>query len=746
MSATVARFAGRLRPPDLGEGLSTDLLLVVLAWVTAGTVAGSHWVRGSEALVGVALAGVLSGIVLARLAPRATTFWLASEVGMIAVMFVATARHTSAPASDFVAWVVSLRHDISLALLVSMVAAAWLSTAWTAYWTLRRGQVPVALAPLATVMVVEVIDDPGLKAITYRVVVWMALAGLLLMRHTVARLGNRWGADRAPEVSSGVGVQGGWALVLILVAAFFVIPPLSTEDLSAQYFSGSSPSGGGAGDRPGAQGRGGNSLFSRTGYSERVEPGGTLVRSLSPVMEVTTDLTVPVYWRGIDLYSVRNGSWESSSSAILTVAAAPNQTVATDSYQARQAVHATIKVLGVPQNTIFWPGEPVRTAVGSQVRGLPANNGGQGVDVASVDGAYARNPLPPGVTYSVEASYSAATETQLRAAGTAYPAVVRTLTGSQGARPGAGNIDPRVQGLARQVAAAQSNPYDKVKAIETYLRTNLRYSLEVKSPPPDQDPILYFLFGSRVGYCEYFASSMGEMVRSLGIPVRVVDGYGPGSTQAVQLGPGRHEAEVPGGAKLIRASDAHTWVEVFFPNYGWIPFEPTPDPLYPALDRSSFDTAPEAVPAPVPLPGPIKTNPGTSVPRPSAELVPGLVLAALALLVLAFVLLFGAIVARGPARLRNPETAWRRLGWLAARRGQPRRPSDTPVEFTGRLARAVPSLGRAITELGQAYSQWCYRREGVADLQSRIADDAWRTVRRAMIRELVWPHQGRRPA
>jgi hypothetical protein len=102
-------------------------------------------------------------------------------------------------------------------------------------------------------------------------------------------------------------------------------------------------------------------------------------------------------------------------------------------------------------------------------------------------------------------------------------------------------------------------------------------------------------------------------------------------------------------------------------------------------------------------------------------------------------------VARGPARLRNPETAWRRLGWLAARRGQPRRPSDTPVEFTGRLARAVPSLGRAITELGQAYSQWCYRRDGVADLQSRIADDAWRTVRRAMIRELVWPGQGRRP-
>ena len=744
MTASVARLAQRLRLPDLGEGLTTDLLLVLLAWVTAGTIAGSHWVRGSEALVGVALAGVLCGIVLARLAPRATTFWLATEVGMIAVMFVATARHSSATGSDFSGWVVALDHDIGLALLVAMVAATWLGAAWAAYWTLRRGQVPVALAPMATAIVVEVIDDPGLKAITYRVVVWMALAGLLLMRHTVARLGNRWGADRAPEVSSGVGIQGGWALALILVAAFFVIPPLTTEDLSAQYFSGTSPTGPGPGDRPGRPGHVGDSLFAQTGYSERVEPGGTLVRSLSPVMEVTTDSALPVYWRGIDLYFVRNGSWVPSSSLALTVAAAPNQTMAVDPYRARQAVHATIKVLGLPQSTIFWPGEPVRAAVGSQVRGLPANNGGQGVDVASVDGAYARNPLAPGSTYAVDASYSAASEEQLRSAGTAYPPVVRILTGSQPGRPGAGNIDARVASLAQQVAGSQPNPYDKVKAIETYLRSNLRYSLEVKSPPADQDPILYFLFGSRVGYCEYFASSMGEMVRSLGIPVRLVDGYGPGTTQTVQLGPGRHETELPGGPKLVRASDAHTWVEVFFPNYGWIPFEPTPDPLYPALDRSSFAAGPDAVAAPAPLPAPIKTNPGTSVPRPGARLVPGLALAGLTLAVLALVVALGALAARGPARLRNPEAAWRRLGWLAARLGQPRRPSDTPVEFSRRLARALPGLGRAITELGQAYSQWCYRREGVADLQSRLADDAWRTVRRAMIRELVWPHQGPR--
>src|ERR1700694_1144272 len=105
MSATVVNLARRLRLPDLGKGLSADLLLVLLAWLTAGTVAGSHWVRGSEAVIGVSLLGALSGIILVRLSPRATTFWLASEVGMIAVMFMATARHTSAPASDFVAWV-----------------------------------------------------------------------------------------------------------------------------------------------------------------------------------------------------------------------------------------------------------------------------------------------------------------------------------------------------------------------------------------------------------------------------------------------------------------------------------------------------------------------------------------------------------------------------------------------------------------------------------------------------------------
>ncbi len=124
-------------------------------------------------------------------------------------------------------------------------------------------------------------------------------------------------------------------------------------------------------------------------------------------------------------------------------------------------------------------------------------------------------------------------------------------------------LDPRIKELALQITAKAPTEYDKAAAIELYLKTHYQYSLNLTGKQTD-DPLAYFLFTRRSGHCEYFAAAMTVMLRDVGIPARYVGGFLPGEYNDV------------GGDWIVRASDAHTWVEVFFPGYGWITFDPTP--------------------------------------------------------------------------------------------------------------------------------------------------------------------------
>ena len=747
MSTIAAGWSPRVRLAGPGEGLLADLLVVLLAWTTAAAVAGSHWVPGSEAVIPVAIVGAIFVAALARLAPRGVTYWLAIEVAMVLLLFLSTAHHSGDPgeiATDFRAWVLSIASDLSTALLVTIVAGTWLSVAWAGYWVLHRGQAPLGLGPMAVVLGFEVLDDPGQNALTFLVVAWMVMAGLLLLRHTVVRVEHRWGAATAPGLSSSVGIQGSRALVVMLVAAS-LIPRLNTTDISPRFFSGSIDAVGG-GQLPLVRQVPGGSLAA-TGYSERVQPGGTLSRSLTPVMEVTTNFPRTTYLRGIDLYADRNGAWAPGSWVDNLANVPSGQTLAQDPYVARHTVQATIKTLGSGQNTIFWPGDPLFASIPAQVRGARPTGGlGTSLPVGSVAGAYARGQGGTGATYTVDATVSVATESQLRSAGANYPASVTDIVPGLGQLAGPSAVDDRITALATQVVAGQTTPYDRVKVIETYLRTKLKYNLQVSTPPSGQDPVIYFLFNSHVGYCEYFASAMGEMVRGLGIPVRLVSGYGPGASEAPQDVPRPRTSATTTTPNLVRASDAHTWVEVFFPSYGWVPFEPTPDPIYPTLSRQAFDPAIDTFPAVVAPTAAAVPPPALQSRRPAATPVLGQLVTAFvagAVGVLVMLVLVGLLVARGPRRLRNPEVAWRRLGWLAARLGRPRRPTDTPIEFAQRLAAALPGVASEISDLGGAYSQWCYRPDGIVRADSRRADDAWRKVRRVIVRELLWPRRAR---
>jgi len=124
-------------------------------------------------------------------------------------------------------------------------------------------------------------------------------------------------------------------------------------------------------------------------------------------------------------------------------------------------------------------------------------------------------------------------------------------------------LDPRVVALAQEITAHVSDPYEKASALEGYLRSHFGYTLQLPSSVP-QDPIADFLFARRQGHCEYFASAMAVMLRSIGIPSRLVNGFSGGEFNDLT------------SQYVIRASEAHSWVEAHIPGQGWVEFDPTP--------------------------------------------------------------------------------------------------------------------------------------------------------------------------
>ena len=139
-------------------------------------------------------------------------------------------------------------------------------------------------------------------------------------------------------------------------------------------------------------------------------------------------------------------------------------------------------------------------------------------------------------------------------------------------------LDHRIPELARKVAGHETGDYRRAQAIERYLTTQFGYTLQLPSEPPE-DPLADFLFHRRRGHCEYFASSMAVMLRTLGIPSRVVTGFRGAQFNQVN------------STYIVRARDAHSWVEAYIPGAGWTTFDPTPAsdaPVMTAWSRSQL--------------------------------------------------------------------------------------------------------------------------------------------------------------
>jgi hypothetical protein len=158
---------------------------------------------------------------------------------------------------------------------------------------------------------------------------------------------------------------------------------------------------------------------------------------------------------------------------------------------------------------------------------------------------------------------------ELRRSTDVYDDAVRTLYIEQ--LPS--NLDPRIYALASEITARADNPYDKAVAVESHLRSNFLYSLAAPAGT-NEAPLEFFLFQTGVGHCEFFATAMAVLLRCSGVPARLASGFRGGQWNEISR------------FYSIRQDYAHVWVEVFFPESGWVPFDPSPatDEWY--LDQS----------------------------------------------------------------------------------------------------------------------------------------------------------------
>jgi transglutaminase-like putative cysteine protease len=389
----------------------------------------------------------------------------------------------------------------------------------------------------------------------------------------------------------------------------------------------------------------------------------------------------------------------------------------------REKFDATFDMLVSQQNLLFGANEPVKVSIPFQFQ--------TGGDKSYSTAIRAVRSGQSAEKYTVTSYVSVADKAALRRAANTYPDYIR-----QKYLQLPSTLPQRVRDLARKVAGDQGDPYDKAELIESYLRTTYRYAPTVRAPPPGRDPVDYFLFDLREDFCEYFASAMVVLLREIGVPARLVEGYTAGMLDPAS------------GKFVVKELDAHAWVEVYFPLYGWVEFEPTPSqaPIF-RVDSEAIggsgggDETPTGT-TPIDrgerdlLAADNATSDGQGFgdsvasavqrfdPRPIAALIGALLL----LLVLALV--------RFQLRFRGQpsvDAAWGKARLLASYAGFAADPAQTTYEYSTMLGEAVPDARSPIQDIAEARVRDRYTPAGATADDVDRAVSAWRRLARTLV-------------
>lgn len=510
-----------------------ELALYLLVLTGFGTLAGTGGLDlPSVLLVGIALA--IRGCLLAKRNPfviseRWTTPLSLAYFGFFAVDYIAFSRGF-------------LPATIHLALFGVVVRM----------FSLRRERDHVTLAILAFLMVLAsaVLTVDSVFLFAFAIFMLMAVTTFVLMEmrrsgrdaNIEARHSNDPHEHR--HLAFALVRMAPALMILILVsgaALFFVMPRMSAGNLGGYSYG---------------------TDFS-AGFSDHVQLGqiGQIQQSNSVVMHVKIDGDASgryeLHWRGVALANFDGHSWstpqaqsllqrQSDNSFVIPALDAPARSSASLHAETPNLIHYRVLMEPIGTNVFFLA--PRARSVSGDYRALAADAGGA---------IYNSDPTRSISHYAAKSDIATPSLGELRNATSPYPAPIRNTYLSLPA------VDPRIRQLALQVTSSARNDYDKAAAVELYLKTHYAYTLTLPLTA-EADPVANFLFVRKRGHCEYFASSMAVMLRTLGIPARVVNGFRSDEFNDLT------------GSYVVRAKDAHAWVETYFPGYGWQMFDPTP--------------------------------------------------------------------------------------------------------------------------------------------------------------------------
>lgn len=340
-------------------------------------------------------------------------------------------------------------------------------------------------------------------------------------------------------------------------------------------------------------------------------------------------------------------------------------------------------------------------------------------------------------TYSVVGLAPGMSAADLQGAGTNYP---QYITDTYLGLPD--SVTQETRDLADQITlqAGATTAFDEAVAIQDYLRQNFTYQLDAGPAPDGRDIVDYFLFDSRVGRCDHYASSMAIMLRILGVPTRIVTGLAP-----VPYDPAM-------GGFVYRGRNAHAWVEVYFPGFGWIQFEPTPsespvdldaqpgapiptpDPtatIAPTPTSSEPGATPISVPSPTPTPLPVPATTDTEGSAGHSGGVPGSLLIGAGLALVAGLLGFVFVWRRRAAYsgMPIPRANYRRLQRLGGHFGIDPAPQLTPREYADRFGVAKPRSAGGAMRVAEAFTRAQYAATADPVTIAHDSESGWREAR-----------------
>jgi protein-glutamine gamma-glutamyltransferase len=413
----------------------------------------------------------------------------------------------------------------------------------------------------------------------------------------------------------------------------------------------------------------------------------------APVMYVRTG--APAYWRGLVFDTYSGGIWTASSHDYVTL----------------QPYIAPRLLPPAPRNnlgTFVQVFRIVRPLPGVISAAYPIQSLYAPVSSLRED-AYGtfRTPdlLRPGQTYSVVSYLPNLSAEELR-----QDPYVFNPPEDDPAYLDHSALSVRAQALAMRVTRDHSsNEFDLVMALTTYLQQNFQYTQQLGHVPAGRDPVDWFLFDVKKGYCEQFATAAVLMLRSLGVPARLATGYSTGDYNPVL------------DQAIVREHDAHAWVEVWFPNHGWVPVDPSPG--FSALAATQFPNHWAAS-------GIARLTPHLTIGGPIAALGSLGLLAAIppAVVIGVLVTLLWAWARtrrrrKGASRMAPGESELLRLYDRMQRRlGRRRAPPETPLEYMRTSVVRAPLLEEVTDAVNEGvYAGRWPDRARVRELERRLS-------------------------